>query len=122
MRTFGIKVVENNIIPFKGFKAMVIYKWMFCRPGTQFKQEDYTHEGIHLFQQTELLIILFYLWYGIEYIIKLLICWNFNRAYRSICFEQEAYAHEDDMDWITRRPEYCWLRYVFKLSKKKGGA
>lgn len=118
MRKFGIKVVENNIIPFKGHKAMVIYKWMFCRPGTTFKQEDFTHEGIHLFQQTELLIIFFYLWYFIEYLIKLLLTFSHKRAYRSICFEQEAYLHQDDMDWLTRRPEYYWLRFVFKLTKK----
>lgn len=90
-----IRIVINNIIPFKGFKAITLWPWIFCRKAL--KDVDVNHEMIHVRQQGEMLIILFFIWYVIEWVIRLAINWNFNKAYRNISFEQEAYNHEDEV-------------------------
>lgn len=66
-----------------------------------------SHERIHWIQQREMLCLFFYLWYLIEWLIKLL---PYGRdAYWNISFEREAYDHEDLPD--GRQP-YGWLRYI----------
>lgn len=70
------------------------------------------HEKIHLRQQLELLIIFFYLWYVIEYYF-----WYFRLrdsflAYKYISFEREAFAMEDDPDYLKRRKLWSFWKYV----------
>lgn len=111
----GMKVVENDTIPFGNYKCMTVYKWIFTKWPKRLTQVDFNHEATHLHQQTELLVIFFYLWYVLEFFIKLLCTFNWKRAYRSISFEQEAYENEQNTRWLLERPEYYWLKFVFKL-------
>ena len=39
----------------------------------------------------ELLYIFFYLWYAVEYLIRLIIYRNTKLAYKNVSFEREAY-------------------------------
>lgn len=71
------------------------------------------HERIHLRQQLELLIVFFYLWYLIEWFVGIIRFRNAVKAYRSISFEKEAYAHETDLDYLDHRPVYSFLKYLF---------
>jgi hypothetical protein len=70
------------------------------------------HEKIHLRQQVELGIFLFYLWYLTEFLLRFL--WNrsYQQAYKSICFEQEAYAHETEEDYLVHRKTWYFLSYL----------
>ena len=65
------------------------------------------HEMIHWKQQMEMLIIPFYLWYFIEWVIKL---FKYGKdAYHNISFEREAnrsYEYPDD-----RKP-FAWIKYI----------
>lgn len=70
------------------------------------------HEMIHLRQQAELLIIPFYLWYITEYFIRLAVYRNRYKAYYSICFEREAYAMEQDIHFLKKRPFWNFLNYI----------
>ena len=70
------------------------------------------HERIHLRQQLELLILPFYVWYGIEFLIRLLILRNKNKAYKSISFEREAYENEKDLNYLTSRSFWNFLNYM----------
>jgi len=70
------------------------------------------HEKIHLKQQAELLIALFYIWYVTEFFIRLLQHKNWHTAYRNISFEREAYAHECDLGYIKKRPKWAFLKYL----------
>ena len=72
------------------------------------------HERIHTAQQRELLWIPFYLFYFVEWIIRLLIERNVNRAYMNLSFEREAYAHGHDLNYLSRRKHYAWLKLLFK--------
>lgn len=121
-----MKIVYNNILPLGGYKAMTIGPWIFCKPGTTLSAQDLQHEGIHWAQQKELLIVFFYLLYGLLFAWELLRCllqpsrgqsplgyvrrglWK--RAYRSIAFEREAYQNEDVQFYLRHRRHYAWLK------------
>ena len=72
------------------------------------------HEKIHLRQQLELLLVLFYLWYIIEFVIKLFIYKDWGLAYRNISFEREAYDNETNLLYIQKRPIWAFLKYLFR--------
>lgn len=67
------------------------------------------HEKIHWIQQLEMLIIFFYVWYIIEWIIRLFI--NGKLSYIKISLEREAYEKEDDINYISIRKHFAWLKY-----------
>lgn len=69
------------------------------------------HEHIHWKQQKEMLAIPFYLWYFIEYAVNIFI-FGLNKAYKNISFEQEAYDHEKDMEYLKTRKFYSWIKYL----------
>lgn len=69
------------------------------------------HETIHIKQQQELLVIVFYLWYLLEWFIKLFI---YGRdAYRNISFERESYKNHDNTEYLNSRKWYSFLKYIF---------
>jgi hypothetical protein len=69
------------------------------------------HERIHLRQQLELLIIPFYLWYGFEFLIRYAKLKNWDKAYRAISFEREAYANEANFNYLENRSLWSFLGY-----------
>lgn len=85
--------------------------------GLIFAREEYkplkdstlNHEAIHTAQMKELLYIPFYVLYGLEYI-KNLFIYNPDKAYRNISFEREAYANENDFDYLNNRKHYAQWR------------
>ena len=129
-------VIRNNIIPFPGYKAITIWPFIFVRKSAWYSNDTDRHEHIHGRQQLEMLLIgmvlaavlaavgcgwwsllalpVFYLWYGLEYLIRLCITRSHDRAYSSISFEQEANDHECDEDYLKHRRWFAWLRYLFK--------
>ena len=56
--------------------------------------------------------IMFYLWYCIEYLVRLILNLSFKRAYKTISFEQEAYGNEKDCNYIENRPLFAWWKYL----------
>lgn len=106
-----MKVIYNNIIPFKGFLAINLFGVIFARK--KYKPVDIftiTHESIHTAQMKELLYIGFYIWYGIEWIIRLIIDKDSITAYYNIRFEKEAYANESDINYLKNRKHYNWIK------------
>lgn len=70
------------------------------------------HERIHLRQQAEMLVIPFYIWYLLEWLIKLAYYKNWDQAYRNICFERESYINEDKLDYLKTRGFWEFLKYL----------
>ena len=70
------------------------------------------HEKIHLRQQLELLIIFFYLWYVIEYYFWFFRLRDSFQAYKSISFEREAYAMENDFNYLETRRWWSFLKFI----------
>ena len=108
-----MRIVRNNIIPLKSYKAMSAWPFIFVRKEAEVDDATLTHERIHGEQQKELLIVGFLLWYGLEYVIRLIRYLNFHKAYRMVSFEKEAYRHENDKDYLDSRKHYAWLGYLF---------
>lgn len=112
-----MKIIYNNLIPFKGYKCINLFGVLFARKGTRIDDITINHESIHTAQQRELLYIIFYILYLVEYVIKSVIL--FRHAYIDISFEQEAYYHEEDMKYLKNRKHYAWIKYLFKTYKRK---
>ncbi len=74
------------------------------------------HERIHLRQQSELLILPFYVLYLVEWVLRSLYHWDMEQGYRNISFEREAFANEQDPDYPSKRKAFGFLKY---LSHKK---
>ena len=67
------------------------------------------HERIHLRQQLELGIIPFYIWYFAEYGY-----WRWKgrthyAAYRAIRFEREAFEHDNNLTYLSKRAFWGFL-------------
>lgn len=105
-----MKIIYNNIIPFKGFKAINICGIVFVRKDvSRMTWIDYNHEKIHTEQMKEMLYIFFYLWYLIEWIIRL---FRKGNAYRNISFEREAYTYEQSNNYCKNRKRFAWIDYL----------
>ncbi|XOL40165.1 hypothetical protein KCTC32420_00531 [Aequorivita nionensis] len=89
--------------------------WPFVVLKHQSLKEDLiflNHESIHLRQQAELLIVFFYLWYGIEFLFRWLQLGNRHKAYRNISFEREAYYFENDLKYLKNRRAYTFFKFL----------
>ena len=75
------------------------------------------HEMIHARQQLEMLILPFYIWYLIEWLIRLVI--NFKMAYMSVSFEREAYQNDDSPVYWQNRKRFAWLSYLRRNGRFK---
>lgn len=116
-----MKIIYNNLIPFKGYKAINLFGLVFVRKGAKFTEVDYNHEHIHSKQMAEMLWIFFYLWYGIEYLIILCFSkWNKqNERYHDVSFEEEAHNNDKDLSYLEDRKPFAWLKYIKLRSYKK---
>lgn len=112
-----MRIIRNGIIPFKGYKAVNLFGILFVREDAAMDGKDFNHEEIHTAQMREMLYVPFYLWYVVEWLVRLVQCRDFKKAYRSISFEREAYANERGMGYLGTRRRYSWTGYL-----KGGGA
>lgn len=106
------------------FPFILINKWLYDKPINKTSLDVIiNHEKIHIRQQLEMLVIPFYIWYGIEYLIrffqyrkKLKFMPNnriWNKAYQNISFEREAYKHERDLNYLKERKLFSWFKYLW---------
>ena len=113
-----MKIILSNIIPFKGYSAINIFSIIFVRKDYYNRvsinkmKKVLNHEKIHTKQMQELLYLFFYIWYGLEYLIKLCYYFNFHKAYKNVSFEREAYEYENDYEYLENRKHYSWFKYM----------
>lgn len=105
-------VIFKYIFP-KPFNGLAVYPFIFLK-GNDLKNNKVilNHEKIHLQQQKELLWIFFFVWYFMEFLIKLIKYQNRNKAYKNISFEKEAYKNENNLIYLTNRNSYTFLKYL----------
>ena len=106
--------VKNNIIPLKGFTAITLWPFIFVRKDEEKYYTDVVerHEYIHGAQQKEMLLVFFLLWYGLEWLVKLMYYRNTITAYKNISFEREAYSNQHDAAYTDNRKPFAWIRYI----------
>jgi len=101
-----------NGITFGFARAITLFPFIFMkRSGDKTNERLINHERIHLRQQLELFIIFFYLLYLGEYLIGRIRGLNHRKAYYNISFEQEAFGHEYQLDYLARRPVFAFVQY-----------
>ncbi|WP_231717825.1 1-aminocyclopropane-1-carboxylate deaminase/D-cysteine desulfhydrase [Nonlabens sp. YIK11] len=64
------------------------------------------------------MILPFYLWYLVEYLIGRLTM-NHDQAYRNIIFEREAYAMENDLNYLSKRSRWSFLDFYGKSNQQE---
>lgn len=104
----------------KGFRGMTVYPFVFIRHESDKKNAIFIyHEKIHLRQQLEMLILPFFIWYFLEFVVRLLQYRKFDLAYLNISFEREAYSNEKDLDYLKSRQLFGFLKYLSVTSEKR---
>ena len=137
-----MKIIHNKFIPFKGFGAMNILGLVFTRK----KADEITittkrHEQIHTMQQYEILgasalisLVLCNIWaswwyllitialpialYVLVWLIELALP-PYNSAYKDSPFEREAFANDEDVNYLVTRPLFAWVKYFLKRDERK---
>ncbi len=94
--------------------AITLFEWVFAR--REYKPLDeklLRHERIHIAQNREMAYLGFYLWYLLEFLIRLILYrGNGRKAYKNVSLEREAYRHDDDPSYIDNRSHYRWFKYI----------
>lgn len=54
----------------------------------------------------------FYLWYGLEWLVRLVRLGDAGEAYRAISLEREAYGNEGDANYLENSSYFAWLKYL----------
>lgn len=92
--------------------AIAVWPMIILKSPILLKDENLIrHEKIHLRQQAELLVVFFYIWYVLEFIYHYFKTLNRRRAYYLISFEREAYAQENNANYLRHRRFFAFTNY-----------
>ncbi|SFZ93264.1 hypothetical protein SAMN05428642_10331 [Flaviramulus basaltis] len=97
----------------KGYTGITIFPFVFLK-SKHLKTDSVliNHEKIHLKQQLEMLLLPFYVFYTIEFVIRLFQYKKWHSAYRNISFEREAYLNENNLEYLNNRSLWAFLKYL----------
>lgn len=110
-----MKVIYNKILPLgKTYYAINLFGILFAKGPVD--RYILNHEKIHTAQMMELMVVFFYLWYVLEWLVRLVQYRNGRRAYCNISFEREAYANGDNLGYLKRRERFSFMRYLKKFN------
>jgi len=123
----NLKIIYSKFIPVKSYYAITLFDHMIIREeykNQEIKKRDINHESIHATQARDFGIgfcgyFIFYIWYLLEWILKLPWAIFGYSPYHSIAFEQEAYNREYDYTYLDNRKRFSWIKYLFKGVKRK---
>ena len=120
MRDMKPIFVENSKVPVFlsklapiNINAITLFFVVFSRG--EISERTKRHETIHFQQYLETLVVGFILIYLVDFLVRLFLYkFDGKRAYRMICFEQEAHDWDDLQDYLARRKRFSWLKYLLK--------
>ena len=84
--------------------------WVWCRG--EMSDRTKRHETIHYLQQRELLMVVQWVLYGLFHIIGLIKYRDGQTAYYENPFEREAYANDENPNYLKERKPYAWINYL----------
>ena len=105
-------LISKYLVP-RGYVGMTLFPFVILKKRS-LKEDRFliNHENIHLKQQIELLIVPFFLWYGLEFLVRLIQYKKWQLAYRNISFEREAYTNEQNLGYLRSRKFWGFWRYL----------
>lgn len=107
-----MKIIYNKWLPPKRFAAINLFGFIFARHGVKLSEHTIQHESIHTKQMREMFYLFFYVWYGVEWLIRLVQYRNAMTAYYNISLEREAYANDRKENYLTARKSWAWCGYL----------
>lgn len=108
-----VNFTDKKLLGITLFPFILINKWLYDNNINKMSIDVIlNHERIHIRQQLEMLVIPFYIWYGIEYLFRYCQYRNWHKAYINICFEREAYKHEREFNYLKSRKYFQWIKYL----------
>jgi hypothetical protein len=130
-----MKIIRQNYIPFGDYEAINLFGVLFVRGDAEIDDVNMNHEDIHSAQIEESMIasfclsapllfmglwwvtllatlLGFYLFYAIEWLVKLIEYRSKHEAYRNLSFEREAYENENNEDYLIYRKTFDWFKYL----------
>lgn len=118
-----LRIKYCKYFPPKRFWGMQLFGYLIRRESRKDEEipfKMWNHESIHLAQCRDLGpgiigFLLFYLMYGLEWLLKLPFVIIGKSPYYSISFEREAYWFQNDHRYLERRKKFEWTKYLFKL-------
>ena len=105
-------IVAKYLIP-KGYSGLTLFPFILL--GDKTAKDNMVlinHEKIHIRQQLQMLVLPFFVWYGIEFLIRLLQYKDVKKAYKNISFERQAYANESNMNYRGQMLFWGFLKYI----------
>lgn len=123
-------LLRSRFLPPKPYAALTLGPLVLLRRGMKLTHTVWRHENIHWHQCRELLFVGFYLWYGLEWLLRFVgigvksllrrtggksrpsFSALAQQAYFRVCFEREAYARQADPAYLSHRPFMAFLRYL----------
>lgn len=110
-------IIRNRLTGFLlsgKFPAVCIWPFILIKPAGNLPEMPVLlrHETIHGRQQLEMAWVLFFIWYIVEYAIRLIVLRDFMNAYMRLAHEREAHLNDNDPDYLAKRKPFAWLRYI----------
>lgn len=98
---------------YKNYVGLSLWPFIFLK-NRSLKNDGVliNHEKIHLRQQKELLIIPFYILYLLEWSVRTICYLDSYKAYQNLSFEREAYSHENNLDYLSNRKSFSFIKYL----------
>ena len=107
-----MRVVVFKYLTPKGFRGLTLYPFVLISNANDRNDRVFlNHEKIHIRQQLELFVLLFYVWYILEFLFRWIQFKDRKIAYYAISFEREAYANEKDLEYLKTRSFWKFLIY-----------
>ena len=130
-------LLRTRFLPLAPYCALTIGPLLLIRRGAKLTPSLLRHEQIHWRQCRELLVFGFYIWYLLEWMLRLIeeafrpsdfpssfssrpdaartgrgLSALSQRAYFRISFEREAYTHQSDYRYLPERPLWAFRKYL----------
>lgn len=99
------------VVPFLWVEGMTLWPFVLVR-RPQPNRFLINHERIHLRQQLELGLVVFYVWYLLEYLYRRFQYRDHYLAYRNISFEREAFTNDSNLTYLRDRKWYSFWKYL----------
>lgn len=105
------KILDKILNKF-GIAGITLFPFILLKSDFKKNKPTINHEQIHIEQQKELLMIVFFIWYVLAWAYKLLIKkFSADKAYYRIIFEREAYSETNNLKYLKNRQKYNFLKY-----------
>ena len=105
-------LVSRYLIP-KRYSGMALFPFILLRDRRYAGDKVFlNHERIHIRQQAEMLVVPFFIWYAVEYLLRLIKYRDKHKAYKNISFEREAYGNEENPAYLKARRFWAFLKYI----------